>query len=279
MITILTPTYNRKHLLERLYISLKKQNTLNFEWLIIDDGSTDDTSALIDDFKKESIIPIHYFKKSNGGKHTALNLGFEKAKGKWLMVVDSDDYLLTDCLEHLEKVIHKLEAPYVSISFLKQYVNGEIIGEQFSNKEGTYLESIELGISGDKADLFRTEVIRNFRFPEYRNENFMAESPLFLYVGKHGVTKFINYSGYVAEYCDDGLTKNLGLNSINCLNSTLYVLSCKYKCLNKFSLKVKYASVWWRYWFVKPDYSKVKDIPIVYMPLGFCLLLKSKFRK
>ena len=107
----------------------------------------------------------------------------------------------------------------------------------------------------------------------------MAESPLFLYVSKLGVTKFINYSGYVTEYCDDGLTINIGINSIHCLNSTLYVLSCKYKYLNKFSLKMKYASVWWRYWFEKPSYSKIEIVPIIYLPLGFLLFLKSRFKK
>lgn len=279
MITILTPTYNRRHLLERLYISLKKQSSLDFEWLIIDDGSTDDTFELIDDFTKESIIRIRYFFKANGGKHTALNIGFEKAKGKWLMVVDSDDYLLTDCVGRLGKVISELEDPFVSISFLRQYDNGEIIGQQFSLNEGTYIDNMELGVSGDKADIFRTDIVRNFRFPEYRNETFMAESPLFLYVSQIGVTKFINFSGHVTEYCDDGLTKNIGINSIHCLNSTLYVLSCKYKYLNKFSLKTKYASVWWRYWLERPSYSNIEIVPIIYLPLGFYLFLKSRLKK
>ena len=85
MITILTPTYNRKHLLENLYNSLINQSSLNFEWLIIDDGSTDSTSELIDSFIEKSKITINYFKKINGGKHSALNVGFNKANGKWLL--------------------------------------------------------------------------------------------------------------------------------------------------------------------------------------------------
>ena len=82
MITLFTPTYNRVHLLSRLYNSILMQDVIDVEWLIVDDGSIDDTEALIENFKKESIINIRYYKKSNGGKHTAINFGLQYAKGE-----------------------------------------------------------------------------------------------------------------------------------------------------------------------------------------------------
>ena len=93
MITIITPTYNREKKLTKAYKSLVKQTDKNFEWLVVDDGSTDNTKDLINKFKKEKKIKIRYIYKENGGKHTALNVGTQKAKGELLLILDSDDYL------------------------------------------------------------------------------------------------------------------------------------------------------------------------------------------
>jgi len=103
MITILTPTYNRKHTLRRAYDSLINQTNKDFEWLVIDDGSKDDTKELIDEFISENKITIKYFFKENGGKHTALNFGTNKAKGELVLILDSDDYLSNDAIELVKK--------------------------------------------------------------------------------------------------------------------------------------------------------------------------------
>ena len=100
-ITVYTPTYNRANLLQNLYKSLLQQTYRNFEWLIIDDGSTDNTKQVVNGFISQGIIDIRYFYKQNGGQHTALNMGIEKAEGTLLMDVDSDDYLTDNALERI----------------------------------------------------------------------------------------------------------------------------------------------------------------------------------
>ena len=102
MITIFTPTYNRMSTLPRLYESICKQTDKNFEWLIIDDGSTDETKVLFDSWKKiKTDFPLRYYRVDNGGKARAINKALELAKGKYFFIVDSDDYIPDDCIESL----------------------------------------------------------------------------------------------------------------------------------------------------------------------------------
>ena len=98
-ITIITPTYNRAILLKRLYESLKNQTNYDFEWLIVDDGSTDDTQTVIQEFEKENLIAIQSLRQDNGGKHRALNRGIARVNTELIFIVDSDDYLPKDAVD------------------------------------------------------------------------------------------------------------------------------------------------------------------------------------
>ena len=91
IITVFTPTYNRAHLLPRLYESLVKQTYRDFEWIIVDDGSSDNTAEVINEWDAD--FPIRFFRKENGGKHTSINLGVEKADGELFFIADSDDLM------------------------------------------------------------------------------------------------------------------------------------------------------------------------------------------
>lgn len=99
MITVFTPTYNRAYTLLRLYISLCSQTCQNFIWLVIDDGSTDKTKELIDEFIREGKIQIRYIYKDNGGLHTAYNKAYEKIETELNFCVDSDDFLPSNAIE------------------------------------------------------------------------------------------------------------------------------------------------------------------------------------
>src|SRR5690554_1545966 len=102
MLTVFTPTYNRGYIIEKLYESLNHQTNKNFEWLVIDDGSTDDTSKIFDKIlKKDHEYQIRYIKKENGGKHTAANLALDLAEGEIFFVVDSDDVLTANAVERV----------------------------------------------------------------------------------------------------------------------------------------------------------------------------------
>ncbi len=105
MLTIFTPTYNRAKLLNDIFNSLEKQSCFDFEWLIIDDGSSDNTESVVMNFFHSSSFPIRYIKKKNGGKHTAYNLALENARGKLFFCLDSDDYLPSNAVEKIKNVL------------------------------------------------------------------------------------------------------------------------------------------------------------------------------
>ena len=98
MLTILTPTYNRAEELKRLGGSLLAQTSKDFEWLVIDDGSSDETAAVVNDFSSQASFPVRYVKKDNGGKHTAINLGVSMISSGLTFIVDSDDWLTEDAV-------------------------------------------------------------------------------------------------------------------------------------------------------------------------------------
>ena len=103
-VTVLTPTFNRGGGLEKLYESLKRQSCKDFEWLVVDDGSTDGTDNLIGQLQEKSEFPVRYIYKSNGGKHTALNVGIQTICSELTFIVDSDDIVTDDA--HGEREIH-----------------------------------------------------------------------------------------------------------------------------------------------------------------------------
>ncbi len=99
--TVFTPTFNRAYILPKLFKSLQKQGSLDFEWLIVDDGSSDDTQNLIASFQQEALFPVRYIHQKNQGKHVAINTGVANAKGAFFMTVDSDDQVMENALANL----------------------------------------------------------------------------------------------------------------------------------------------------------------------------------
>jgi glycosyltransferase involved in cell wall biosynthesis len=280
MITVITPTYNRESELPALYSSLLKQTNKNFEWLVVDDGSKDNTQQLISNYQAENLINIRYIKKENGGKHTALNVAFsDKYTGDWLFVVDSDDYLSSDCIEVLENEVSMLPMNYHSIRMLRVDKNGTPYSDYFVEGLSNYLDLQNSGAKNDIADVFRKSALTGFKFPEFKGENFMAESPLYIWLGATGFTKFINFKGYISEYLEGGLTDNSVANRHRCFNSALYVYEHKYKCHElKFILRFKCALNWWRFRVFKGPLERDFTMPIYFLPLGLALYILDKFK-
>lgn len=139
LFTVLTPTYNRKKLLKRVYDSLKRQTFKDFVWLIIDDGSTDGTSEVVDIWKKENVIEIEYYYKENEGKHIILKLGFDLIKTKYMLDIDDDDELTDDCLQVFYEEWMKLEKENnTNIGSIRALVideNNKILGSYNSNTD------------------------------------------------------------------------------------------------------------------------------------------------
>ncbi|EOP47799.1 hypothetical protein IKQ_04819 [Bacillus cereus VDM053] len=213
--TIFTPTYNREKDLEILYNSLKAQKLQNFEWLIIDDGSTDQTAQTVDSFKKENIFSIRYIRQNNGGKHRAFNRAIEESKGEFIVCVDSDDYLKEYALEKIDELSH-LNAEVMALCFLCVDENGKVIGTPFP-KNNSIFNLIDLTykykVRGDKLWIFRSSILKKYRFPEYEGEKFVTEGVLLFKMALNYDILVSNESLQIHEYKHGGLT-SIGNNNL-----------------------------------------------------------------
>ena len=215
MITVFTPTYNRAKLLTRLYRSLQEQTYKNFEWLIVDDGSTDETDLVVNELKNgQQNFPIRYFKTENGGKHRAINYGVSKAMGEAFFIVDSDDWLpsnaLSDISYYFEQV--QFDHAFAGVAGLKVAHNGTGKEKSFNGEylDATSLERHQYGIIGEKAEVFQTELLKNYPFPVYDGENFISEAIVWNKIAYDGLKlRWFNRCVYIYEYQEDGLTNNL----------------------------------------------------------------------
>lgn len=211
-ITVFTPTYNRAYIIENLYRSLQRQSFSDFEWLVVDDGSTDETEKLFDCWKKEkNNFPIRYYKKDNGGKCRAINYALDLAEGELFFIVDSDDYLTDDALEKIVKWERSLpkDRSFCGVAgnlgtATNQTPNTLIKGEYY---EGTLLDRYR-NIDGERAIVFYTEVHRKYKYPEFDGEKFMTEAVVYNRMAHDGYKmRFYNDIIWIYEYKEDGLTK------------------------------------------------------------------------
>ncbi len=213
MITIFTPAYNRTHTLPMLYKSLCKQTCKNFEWLIVDDGSTDNTEEIISEYKSQALdFAIQYHKKENGGKHTAINRGMELAKGELFFIVDSDDYLTSDAVETILKDWETVKGKNLcGISYLRGYSETNVIGDSHP-QDGEIANFVDMrynrGIIGDKAEVWVTDIMKLFPYPKYEGERFFGESWNFIQQSEEHDMLWRNKIIYLCEYLEGGLTQS-----------------------------------------------------------------------
>ena len=209
--TVFTPTFNRKELLEKLYKSLQKQTFKDFEWLIVDDGSTDGTKEKVEEFLSEKKLEIKYYFKENGGKQRAYNFATEKANGELFICLDSDDEYVENGLETILKYWKKYEknVDIAGMGYLSTYPNGEIIGSNFPEKEmiSTQFEIYnKYGVKGDKGLMFRTEIIKKYKFPVFEDEKFITEAVVYNRICEKYKMVYVNEKIEIKEYQEDGLT-------------------------------------------------------------------------
>lgn len=214
MITVLTPTFNRGGGLQSLWDSLQKQTVKDFEWLVVDDGSTDGTKNLITQLQENSDFPIRYIYKSNGGKHTALNVGIQTICSELTFIVDSDDCVTDDAVESILKIHQKYRSQnnICGYAFLRAFPDGKVNGKKFdvNEKIGSYIDVRVNGddTGADKAEVFKTHCLKEFPFPEYPNEKFLGEDLVWVRMARKYEMVHINKAIYVGNYLEDGLTNN-----------------------------------------------------------------------
>ena len=285
MITVFTPTYNRGNLLNRLYQSLCQQIHKDFEWVVVDDGSTDETSSIvkmIQDKHTYENFPIYYLKKENGGKHTAVNKGVQKANGDLFFIADSDDILPPNALHIVAEVWEqtKCDNSIGGICGFDGDMNGgSIIGTGFSKE--VHLLNIKLSnhinigyidvttrdvrfklkVDGDMKEVFRTSVLREYPFPEIKGERFCPEVLVWNRIASKYKLRYINKIIYLVEYQKDGITSAITRSRMNSpITSTMtYAEMLDYDISLKW--KIRSAINYWRFRYcIKNKALKAPDV-------------------
>lgn len=213
LITVFTPTYNRAYLLQRLYESLLKQTDSDFEWLLVDDGSTDNTREVVEKFQKEGNLKIHYYYKTNGGKHTAINYGVQKAKGDLFFILDSDDFLAENAIELKKNAWQKNKDndKIAGIIGLSQFTNGNIVGDTFLNDNWQipFVDYyLKYQLRGDKSVAFKTEVMKQYPFPEKEGIKLVFEAVVWHEMAKKYEVLCLNEVIQFIEYQEQGLSNS-----------------------------------------------------------------------
>ncbi len=214
LVTVLTPTYNRAGLLPRLFESLEAQTYSGFEWLVVDDGSTDDTAEVVAGLAARAGFPVRYMLRENGGKHAALNTGVAAAHGEYCAVLDSDDWYDAAALEVLCAEWRSLAEPdaYAEVQGLCATSSGEIIGSRFPGGDRFDSDAFEIfyryGVRGDKIGMIRTDVMREYPFPEDFGRHYVTESLIWYRIARKYRTRYLNTVLARKEYLPGGITRS-----------------------------------------------------------------------
>jgi glycosyltransferase involved in cell wall biosynthesis len=260
MVTVFTPLYNRAYIVERLYTSLKNQTIKDFEWLVIDDGSTDNAQQKFEDWQRQDNgFEIRYIKCENGGKHRAINKGVLLAKGELFFIVDSDDCLPENAISKIIEIEKGIEnkSEFAGLSGVRRTFEDKLIGTTFDSDyiDATALERNKYGITGDKSEVFYTEILKKYPFPEFEGEKFVTEDVVWSRIAFDGYKiRWTNEAIYIGEYLDDGLTsqgRQIYINSP--LGYALYVKQiAEFRNMSK---REKIAHYYYYYYDLKEKYS------------------------
>ena len=286
LITLFTPTYNRAHLLPRLYDSICKQTYTNFEWVIVNDGSTDKTDEIVLSFIADNRININYIKQENGGKHRAVNRGVKEAKGELFFIADSDDMLPSNALDCVIKMYEAIKNDYsfAGVVGIDSTINGDRISSGFNSDvlDCTEVEArCKYHIKGDMKEVFRTDVLREFPFPEIDGEKFCPEELQLVRVSTKYKFRYYNNVIYIADYQSEGLSSRI----IKIRMDSPISAMMNYSENNLFNVpliqKIKNAINYWRFYYCininlhKKDLPKISFIWYWTKPLGWIMHLND----
>ncbi len=285
-ITILTPTYNRASLLPRLFESLLRQTNKDFEWIVVDDGSTDDTREVVANLKEKcgGAFPMGYVYKVNGGKHMAINIGAERARGELLFIADSDDLLTDDALETVANSWHDIsdDKSFAGIAGLDIAMDTrEVIGSGLP-QEHIDCNAIDIRyrhhVTGDMKEVFRTEVLREFPFPEFAGERFCPEQLVWFRMARRYKLRYINKPIYIADYQPDGITAGITRARMRNPSASMLTYAELTECPVPFLVKVKAAINFWRFWHCRTATSVVPRVALRWhwlRPLGWMMHVRD----
>lgn len=286
-LTVFTLTYNRAYCLSKCYESLLRQTNKDFEWLVVDDGSTDNTKELVESWRQEKKIDIRYIYKTNGGMHTGYNTAYDNIFTELAVSIDSDDYMTDDAVEKILAFWEKNKAPqYAGIVGLDIFPNGDVIGTELPDQKSCKIYDLynRLGVKGDKKQIYRPELIRPFKSPEYDGEKLFPTCYKYFMVDLNYEMLILNEPLCVVEYMPDGFTKNIVKSYKNNLNNYIFY--------RKFIMSYPNATIRHQYRFAihyvaecllaKKKHiikeSPKKEMTLFAFPLGIILYLYLKIK-
>lgn len=285
-LTVFTPAYNRAHTIQRTYESLCMQTSKDFVWLIIDDGSTDNTAELVKEWqKRDNGFEIRYIYKENGGMHTAHNTAYENITTELNVCIDSDDKLAEGAVEKILKKWDEVKNTGVAgIIALDADFENNILGKPFAAdlKRTTLHGYYKSGGSGDKKLIYRTDVINEFPpYPVFEGEKFVALSYKYRLIDEKYELAVMNEIVCNVEYQPDGSSAGIIKQIYN--NPQGYVFWRKFKMEHADSVKqlfidsVHYvsSSITGRNKYIIKDSPK-KLMTVIAFPFGVILSVYIK---
>ncbi|EKY29017.1 glycosyltransferase family 2 protein [Clostridium celatum] len=292
LITVFTPTYNRGYIIEKLYKSLKAQSSFNFEWLVIDDGSSDNTEDLFNTWcKSDNKFNIRYYKFENGGKPRAINKGVELAKGKYFFMVDSDDYLLEDAIKKLEIWIKEVDEveDIVAVGAARAFPNMKYIkgiepniDESIGYLDATNIDRSKYNLDADMCEAYKIKILKNFPFEVWNGEKFSPEEIVLNEMSLSGYkVRWHKDIIYICDYLEDGLTRgNWNLLKNNPMGYAM-LYNHKLKFTKGFKDRFNYACQHIALSIIGKECSYIfksnaKLLTLIALPFGYILSLRRK---
>ena len=285
LLTIFTPVYNRAYCLMKLYKSLCRQSCNEFEWIIVDDGSTDNIDDVVNGFIRDNQVKIKYYNKKNGGKHTAINYGVKMAEGEMFYIVDSDDYIPDDAVQFILNSSLEIidNDSYVGISGCDITVDGTELSNIESPIEASSLDiRYKYQIVGDLAEVFKTKILSKYPFPEFLGEKFCPEALVWNRMAADGLLiKYYPKILKIIEYLPDGLTARIVKAR---MQSPQLTLICYEEMVKNSKIPQKHkirASInYWRFWFCLSKKSFNISLKWIWtIPIGAIMHLRDLKRK
>lgn len=288
-LTIFTPTYNRASTIKRVYDSLCKQKYQKFEWLLINDGSTDNTDEVVTNIisNHKDEFKIRYYKQLNKGLNRTINKAIDLAQGELFCRLDSDDYATENLVElimmHYDLI--KNDNNLCALVFLSQKPNGLLNGTHpFNEIKRTNFNEYrdKYGAKGDRSEVVKTSIYRKYKFPEIQGENFITESIVWTRMGKDYDAIYINEPIYVKGEGADTITSNIYCTNKRC-SKGVSMFFYEAMTSNCFSLKFRliHAIKYYRYAFLAKA-NIFKGIPfylvLIGLPIGLLVILHDKLK-
>lgn len=282
-LTVFTPAYNRAYILPELYASLCRQTCRDFEWLVVDDGSTDNTERLVTGWIAENKINLRYIRQTNSGKHSAINRGVAEAKGELFFIVDSDDCITEDAVDWIVSTYTDIrqDTRFAGLSGTRINPNGTRIGGSFPQPIiDTDAISIRLThrVKGDLAEIFKTDILRQYPFPVFEGEPYCTEALVWHRIARKYRLRYCDKGIYVCSYLGDGLTAKITRIRRQSPRGSMLYYSEHYHDKINVIWRIKAAINFWRFQLApyKREYKMLTPLSILAYVPGKLFALKDK---